>query len=809
MDSKTARKLSIEHRLIFVLLPLSSRDPKTCEEQLLDSGEHQTEKYRLIKEDDQTEVNHQNAVNQAIDQTIGNQTISNQSIDDQTIGDRTISDQTLSDQTISDQTTSDQTINEITRDQTVEQTIDGQTIENQTISGKTTARETIDTIDGEAVFQTSSPCQLETSTSEQIISSASSTSDQSASQSCAQSTSQSANQSFDEHNRCFIQEERDSSDEGISTCDANERNYNWCRLTHKEANSSKDLSNQSLNNRSLNKHGNRPAPERRDRAIRGQHCMMEHFADGINVSGISRRRILANISDYEADGQFMCSTLIKSNEDKNSSKPKFQDLHEADKSASISEFARGDLARKAPRGELVSQPSNGSIQLSNRKLELISKQMKEVEETIQKQMNGNKPLHKRPNSMGHRKSSTNTLSSAHKSSTNSNSTTGRLDDEQLIYDPRKPFSDLSSIEEARLDNLRNNLRAMQMDTIDKRRIFNKYFNEDGYGGKLDLDSIADENLRSELYNSKHSTLINQIKKIQNQHNNQVVHSLMASDTEDIWYCKTKLYDDTLDEIVRKWASLDNEIWAKVIIHERNRRVAKAYIRLPYLIVTGSKIGFDGYSIGLNGFENIYRDQETDFIVKNLEKGVRIKIDNEGNLILRKMTHLSVQIKDWLQQLTDGTGSLSDDVIALQGKIPYNKPIKVFDIDRFANNLRVELEKPMPNRRRLAKQCIIPIAFGKNVFNLLNSPSWLMVVNVHALRMIESITRIPEPDYGLSTLEENINQICLKEESSGSSCSNGLSDSMENSNSEEDQYLYSGFTGKKNLNMNNHHIYSSI
>lgn len=131
---------------------------------------------------------------------------------------------------------------------------------------------------------------------------------------------------------------------------------------------------------------------------------------------------------------------------------------------------------------------------------------------------------------------------------------------------------------------------------------------------------------------------------------------------------------------------------------------------------------------------------------------------------------------------------------------------MFDIDKFANNLRQELEKPMPNRRRLAKQCIIPIAFGKNVFNLLNSPSWLMVVNVHALRMIESITRIPEPDYGLSALEENINQVCLKEEeSSGSSCSNGLSDSM-NSNSEEDQYLYSGFTSKKNLNS---HIYSSI
>ena len=396
--------------------------------------------------------------------------------------------------------------------------------------------------------------------------------------------------------------------------------------------------------------------------------MMEHFADGINVSGISRRRILANI-DYEVDGQFMCSTLIKNNEDKNSSKPKFQDPDECNssKSASIaSDFARSssDLASRKSNPTRQGGPNNGSVQLTSRKLELISKQMNEVEETIRKQMNGDKQFAKKPSSLSHRRSKTLGLQDR---SSNSNSTTSRPDDELLIYDHRKPFSDLSSIEEARLDNVRNSLKSMQMDTIDRHRIFNKYFNGDFGTGrpKLDLDSIADENLRSELYNSKHSTLINQIKKIQNHHNNQVVHGM--ADTEDIWYCKTKLYDDTLDEIVKKWTSLDYEIWCKIILFERNRRVAKAYIRLPYLIVTGSKIGFDGYSIGLNGFENIYRDQETDFIVKNLEKGVRIKIDNEGNLILRKMTHLSVQIKDWLQQLTDGTGSLSDDVIALQGK----------------------------------------------------------------------------------------------------------------------------------------------
>ena len=44
----------------------------------------------------------------------------------------------------------------------------------------------------------------------------------------------------------------------------------------------------------------------------------------------------------------------------------------------------------------------------------------------------------------------------------------------------------------------------------------------------------------------------------------------------------------------KWESIDDEIWAKVIVLERNRRVAKAYARAPVLTVNGSNDGFDGF-----------------------------------------------------------------------------------------------------------------------------------------------------------------------------------------------------------------------
>lgn len=49
----------------------------------------------------------------------------------------------------------------------------------------------------------------------------------------------------------------------------------------------------------------------------------------------------------------------------------------------------------------------------------------------------------------------------------------------------------------------------------------------------------------------------------------------------------------IQEVLDKWTQIDDEIWAKIIVFERNRRVAKAYARVPVLTVNGSEDGFDG------------------------------------------------------------------------------------------------------------------------------------------------------------------------------------------------------------------------
>lgn len=70
------------------------------------------------------------------------------------------------------------------------------------------------------------------------------------------------------------------------------------------------------------------------------------------------------------------------------------------------------------------------------------------------------------------------------------------------------------------------------------------------------------------------------------------------------------FQDHIQEVQDKWESIDDEIWAKIIVLERNRRVAKAYARAPVLTVNGSDDGFDGFRIGVSGFDNPMRDAAT-------------------------------------------------------------------------------------------------------------------------------------------------------------------------------------------------------
>ena len=53
------------------------------------------------------------------------------------------------------------------------------------------------------------------------------------------------------------------------------------------------------------------------------------------------------------------------------------------------------------------------------------------------------------------------------------------------------------------------------------------------------------------------------------------------------------------------------------------------------------------------------------------------------------------------------------------------------------NVNREMKRPFPDRKKLEVQCVSSIAFVKNEADLLDSPIWIMLLNVVALEMLKA------------------------------------------------------------------------
>ena len=108
-----------------------------------------------------------------------------------------------------------------------------------------------------------------------------------------------------------------------------------------------------------------------------------------------------------------------------------------------------------------------------------------------------------------------------------------------------------------------------------------------------------------------------------------------------------LLQDHIAEVVAKWENVDDEIWAKMIIFERNRRVAKAYARSAVLTINGSDAGFNGLNIGVNGFENPRRDMEVADCKAAIGAGCKLKMTENGDILIKRVGKGKVFIQNIL------------------------------------------------------------------------------------------------------------------------------------------------------------------
>jgi len=206
--------------------------------------------------------------------------------------------------------------------------------------------------------------------------------------------------------------------------------------------------------------------------------------------------------------------------------------------------------------------------------------------------------------------------------------------------------------------------------------------------------------------------------------------------DDVWFAKEKLYKDHIQEVLDKWESIDDEIWAKVIVLERNRRVAKAYARAPVVTVNGSEEGFDGFRIGVAGFDNPMRDVGTEETIRQIAQGFKLKMDDMGNILIKRLSKSPVYARNTLEET-----ALSNDIIKLSsGLLELDKPFKLFDMKKFQQNVNRELKRQYPDRRKLESQCISLVSFGTSSSDILDCPIWVLLVNVVAMEMLR--TKIP-------------------------------------------------------------------
>lgn len=166
--------------------------------------------------------------------------------------------------------------------------------------------------------------------------------------------------------------------------------------------------------------------------------------------------------------------------------------------------------------------------------------------------------------------------------------------------------------------------------------------------------------------------------------------------------------------------------------ERNRRIAKAYARTPILTINGYDVGFDGHRIGLDGFENPMRDKRIQQIKEKIDDGIKIRMDENGDLLVRRLTNIDVfrifglNLKS-LKKVEPNFKTC---------KIEPKKSVLLFDMKEFHQNLLNELKSPISNRRMLEQKCFSFVSFGSvSDHDLLDTPVWCIIINLVALETL--------------------------------------------------------------------------
>ncbi|GMT32676.1 hypothetical protein PFISCL1PPCAC_23973, partial [Pristionchus fissidentatus] len=205
---------------------------------------------------------------------------------------------------------------------------------------------------------------------------------------------------------------------------------------------------------------------------------------------------------------------------------------------------------------------------------------------------------------------------------------------------------------------------------------------------------------------------------------------------DVWYDSEAFLYDQVEEVLNKLSegTLDDEIWGKIVIMEKNKRVAKAYLRNPTVIVDGSDEDFDGKTLGFNAFPNPQRDEQTNEIKQKIKEGVILKMDHQGNIKGMARGRVPVFAQGWKEPKYN---CLSDKLVKMKGQITSDeKAYKIFDMKRWKSAVERFAEGEGEMRSLLIRACL-RVSLAKEGTDLTRTPCWFAVVNLVALDVLVS------------------------------------------------------------------------
>lgn len=92
------------------------------------------------------------------------------------------------------------------------------------------------------------------------------------------------------------------------------------------------------------------------------------------------------------------------------------------------------------------------------------------------------------------------------------------------------------------------------------------------------------------------------------------------------------------------------------------------------------------------------------------QGCKIKMDDSGNILIKRIAKSNVYVKN-----TEGENAVANEIIKTPGgALELDKPVKLFDMKKFQQNVARELKRAYPDRRKL--ECQVRMIIVKTSFN---------------------------------------------------------------------------------------------